>query len=248
MNKVFENYSKYYNLLYQDKNYPEETTYILNLIKKFAPDAAKILELGCGTGKHAKLLEQNGFDILGVDMSETMLEEAQKMGVNCQLGDVRFFRCKKKFDVILSLFHVVSYQITDEDILNIFKTAASHLEKNGVFIFDLWYKSAVLAQIPEKRVKEMENDEIEVIRYCSPNHIIEKSIVEVFYDIEIFDKLNKKTEKINEKHSMRYFSEDEIKNYAAQNDINIIHFEEWLTGKKPDETTWGVCFVGIKNA
>lgn len=244
--KVFDSYSKYYDLLYQDKDYLGEADYIYSLIKRFAPDAKNLLEMGCGTGKHAKLLNNKGYDVYGIDLSETMLKQAKQIGIKCELADVRTFRANKKFDAVLSLFHVASYQTTEDDVLNYFNTAAEHLNSGGVFIFDLWYKPAVLAQIPEKRTKELENNEIKIKRLCEPNHIQEKSIVEVNYNIEISDKNTGDVEKIFEKHSMRYFSIDEIKSFAMNKNIDIVHNEEWLTGKTPGAETWGVCFVGIK--
>lgn len=243
---VFGAYSKYYDLLYQDKNYEAESGYINSLIKKYNPDTKTILELGCGTGKHAKLLSEQGYEIYGIDLSEEMLEQAKTLGINCEVGDVRTFRMNKQFDTVISLFHIVSYQTTDEDVLNFFETASSHLDSNGLIIFDIWYKPAVLNQLPEKRIKELENDEIKAVRHCNPNHIKEKSIVEVNYTIEITDKTTQETEIINETHPMRYFSAEEIENFANQKGFEIIHSEEWLTKNKPSENTWGVCFVGVK--
>lgn len=245
--KVFDNYSKYYDLLYEDKDYSGEADYIYSLIKKFSPNTQSFLELGCGTGKHAKLLKDRyQLSPSGIDLSEKMLYQAIELGIECELGDVRTFRCNKKFDTVLSLFHVISYQTSDRDVLDMFETAYSHLYTDGIFIFDLWYKPAVLAQVPEKRIKEMENAEIKVIRHCNPNHIADKSIVEVNYDIEILDKSNEYTEKLSEKHAMRYFSIDEIENFAQQRGFKLIHCEEWLTGNLASEKTWGVCFVCVK--
>lgn len=243
---VFETYAKYYDLLYKDKDYNREANYILGLIKRFNPGTKTILELGCGTGKHAKLIGQNGYDIFGIDLSEEMLSKAKKIGVNCALADVRSFNAHKKFDTVLSLFHVASYQTTDKDVQDYFNTASIHLEKGGIFIFDLWYKPAVLTQIPEKRIKNLENEEFEIIRTCNPLHLPQKSIVEVNYDINIKDKINNKSDVIQEKHVMRYFSKEEIINFAQHSSFKIIHSEEWLTGETPSEKTWGVCFVGVK--
>lgn len=244
--EVFDNYAKYYNLLYKDKDYIAEANYILRLIKKFSPNKRTILELGCGTGKHAKLLEQKGYDVFGIDLSEIMLEQAKSIGVKCALQDCRTFRVDKNFDIVLSLFHVASYQATENDINDYFDTAAYHLEKGGVFIFDLWYEPAVLAQIPEKRVKKLENEELEIVRYCAPIHIPEKSIVEINYEVNIKNKFNNQEEIIKEKHVMRYFSKEEVINFAIKSGFRIIHSEEWMTGENPSEKTWGVCFIGEK--
>jgi SAM-dependent methyltransferase len=246
MTVVFDNYSKYYDLVYQDKDYNAESDYLSSLIEKYNSNTETILELGCGTGKHAKLLNDRGYEVYGIDLSETMLEQAKELGINCELADVCTFKTDKNFDTILSLFHVASYQTTDEAILSYFNTASTHLNPGGVFIFDLWYKPAVLAQLPEKRIKELENSEIKVKRFCEPNHIKEDSVVEVSYNIEITDKKTGAIDQIAENHAMRYFSEDEIKYFAAKNNIVIIHSEEWLTAASPSENTWGVCFVGVK--
>lgn len=245
MTKVFDIYSKYYDLLYQDKDYDKEAGYVESLLRMFAPNTKSILEMGCGTGKHAKRLNYKGYEVFGIDISESMLEQAKELGVNCELGDVRSFRANKKFDAVLSLFHVVSYQAKDNDIIDYFNTAAEHLDSGGVFVFDLWYKPAVLAQVPEKRIKEMEDAEIKVIRNCTPEHFPKKSIVEVNYDIEILNKKSKEINNISEKHTMRYFSKEDIEKISKQSGIEIVHSEEWLTGNEPDESTWGVCFVGV---
>ena len=70
-------YSQYYDLLYQDKDYLKEVKYIDNLIKKYSSETRKILDLGCGTGKHDALLCDKGYVIHGVDISEDMLKVAE---------------------------------------------------------------------------------------------------------------------------------------------------------------------------
>ncbi len=239
---VFGSYSKYYDLLYQDKNYKAESLYIANMLG----NSKNILELGCGTGKHAYLLAQMGYNVYGIDISESMIKKAKQLGNPCEVADVRTFRAGKTFDAVISLFHIASYQTSDDDIIKYFKTASVHLKRGGKFIFDLWYKPAVLFQLPEKRVKELENEDIKVKRFCSPKHIIEKSVVEVCYDIEITDKKWGGVEMIHEVHPMRYFSMEEIKYFANLADIQIINAEEWMTKNIPSQKTWGVCFVGEK--
>ncbi len=70
---TFGNYSRYYNLLYKDKDYRGEAGFIHDLIRKYSPEAKTILDLGCGTGRHDLLLAKKGYAITGVDMSEEML-------------------------------------------------------------------------------------------------------------------------------------------------------------------------------
>ena len=253
---VFGNYARYYDLLYKDKDYEGEVSYIIGLIKRFGNDTKTILELGCGTGKHAVLLSSKGFDVHGVDMSEQMLESANKRKSNLKeaqvaklqfsLGDVCNIKLHKKFDAIISLFHVVSYQNTDEQFNKIFATAKGHIKPGGIFAFDVWHGPAVLYDPPVVREKRLENVEIEVTRIAKPVIHSETNIVDVNYSIFVKDKKTDKIEEIKETHNMRYFFAPEIEKTAKKHGFEMIHGEEWLTSNKPSEKTWGVCYVAKK--
>lgn len=246
----FQLYSQYYDLLYQDKNYKAETDFVLSLFKTHTLPINSILELGCGTGIHAQYLSENGFLVHGVDLSESMLTEANKRSkansLNFSHGDVRSIRVNRKFDAVLSLFHVMSYQTSNEDILSAFKTAAEHLDTGGLFVFDVWYGPAVLTDRPEVREKRLENDQISIIRQAKPDLYPERNVVDVNYFIEVKDKKSNYIEKIQEKHSMRYFFSPEIQSFLAQNNMKLIRSMEWMTGAVPSFKTWGVVFLAQK--
>ena len=71
---VFEKYAKYYDLLYQDKDYKEETDYISSLINKHHPETKKVLEFGSGSGIHGRLLGNLGYQVTGIERSQQMIE------------------------------------------------------------------------------------------------------------------------------------------------------------------------------
>ena len=73
----FRKYAKYYDLLYKDKDYYNETLYISKIIKK-STKGKKILEIGCGTGSHAIELSKKGFQVCGIDNSKQMISAAKK--------------------------------------------------------------------------------------------------------------------------------------------------------------------------
>ena len=77
--KQFGNlYSQYYDLLYSDKDYIREVDYIIKLIKENIDHSKTLLDMGCGTGKHAELLSNKDFIVHGIDISEDMLKIAKK--------------------------------------------------------------------------------------------------------------------------------------------------------------------------
>ena len=249
--KAFGNYSRYYNLLYKDKDYIGEAGVIHELIQQYSPGTNSILDLGCGTGRHDFLLAEKGYAITGVDMSEEMLLIARSQQLNSSTaqqlnflhGDIRAFRMDKKFDTTISIFHVMSYQTTNEDFLSALKTAKAHLPPVGIFVFDFWYGPAVLTDRPAVRVKKLEDDQIQVIRLAEPVMHANKNLVDVNYTVWIKDKSSLQTEEIRETHNMRYWFLPEIEHLIEEAGFGMLNHGEWMTGKQPGFDTWGVYIV-----
>ncbi|MES2650177.1 MAG: class I SAM-dependent methyltransferase [Bacteroidota bacterium] len=242
----FKLYSQYYDLLYVDKDYNAEVNYVDYLIKTYKPNSKSILELGAGTGKHAFLLAGKGYDILGLERSAHMVAIANKEEnphVKFVVADITDFKLDQSFDVATSLFHVISYLTDNKSLIQTFKNVHQHLNKDGLFIFDVWHSSAVNHQIPEKRTKKLQNDTIEVLRKANPIIYSEINVVEVDYDITITNLKDQTSEQIFEKHPMRHFSKPEIEILAYAIGFELLHTEEFETKVTPSTETWGVCYI-----
>lgn len=256
MKSNFVLYSQYYDLLYADKDYLGEVSYLLELISKYGnSNFSSLLELGCGTGIHATLIGSRGIDICGIDMSDDMLKCATTRSQELKFmpgqlsflkGDVRTFRALRYFDVVISLFHVASYQVEEEDLLAMLETATVHLNSGGLFIFDFWYGPAVLSQGPAVRVKKLKNDQIEVTRIAQPLLYENKNLVEVNYDLYIKDLESGKIQVINETHAMRYLFLPEVERLLDLKGFKLVRSEEWMTSRQLSVDTWGVCIVARK--
>lgn len=246
----FLKYSNYYDLLYHDKDYLAETRYVINLLNTYAPNANTLLELGCGTGNYSKHFSAAGFNITGIEKSSQMVDLAKAKSLHNFLpitGDITAFKINKKFDAVVSLFHVISYLNENESLLSCFKLVAEHLKKNGVFIFDVWYTPAVYSGKPAKTVKRVNTTSFDITRIAEPTILYEQNIVEVDYHLFIKNNDTLQYESLKEKHSMRHFSTPEIKLMAQLSGLKFVHSEEFLTAKKPGENTWGVCYILQKN-
>ncbi|MBP7554220.1 MAG: class I SAM-dependent methyltransferase [Spirochaetes bacterium] len=242
----FGAYASYYNLLYKDKDYKQEIDYIDGLIKKFSNiKTADILDIGCGTGNHDFLLTQKGYSISGIDLSNDMIEVAKKRKSKTD-EDIDFFCCSsvnfnlnKKFDAVISLFHVMSYQSTNNEVFMSFKNAYNHLNDDGLFIFDFWYGPGVLTDRPVVRVKKMSDNKSNIIRFATPDLFPNENIVAVNYEVIVEDIKSKTIEKIYETHKMRYFFIPELEFILKQVGFNEITALEWLsTDKKPGFNSW----------
>jgi SAM-dependent methyltransferase len=242
---TFANYSAYYDLIYSDKDYSAEVAYVDRLIKKHNPNAKSILNLGCGTGKHDFYFSKLGYEVVGMDLSQDMVNIAksnfQTSNVQFQQGDIRSIRLDHKFDVVVSLFHVLSYQTSNEDVKASFATARAHLTEGGIFICDYWYGPGVLTDPPVTRVKRVENNDIKVLRIAEPLVHYHRNVVDVFYEIRIAEKgENQHEEIINEMHSVRYFFAPEISLFSQS--FNTLNTFAWLTSNVP-KTEWFVVSI-----
>ncbi len=244
---VFALYAQYYDLLYRDKDYAGEAAYIAELIREHTPQATSILELGCGTGAHASHFAKLGYIVTVIDMSEPMLQQARarKFALAPELsqrltfeeGDVRTFSAHKCFDVVASLFHVFSYQTTNHNLQAAFETAASHLRPGGLLIFDYWYGPAVLTQRPEVRVKRLEDDALRVVRIAEPEMFATENRVRVNYWVLMDSKNVNHSERLTERHDMRYLFIPEIEALSSPWFSPQAHYA-WNTRRAPDFADW----------
>jgi len=251
---VFAGYSRYYDLLYRDKDYAGEARYVAGLIERHAPGTESILEIGCGTGAHASELASLGYSVTGIDMSEGMLEsaEARRRDLSPDLqsrlsfapGDARSARLGQKFGAVISLFHVMSYQTSNADLAAAFQTAKEHLSPGGVFVFDCWYGPAVLRQWPTVTHKDLTDDATEVHRVAVPEIHAETNMVDVNYTVTVTDRATGTSEELRETHHMRYLFSPEIEAGLTSAGMTLIDSKGWMSNEQPGFDSWGACFIG----
>lgn len=244
MDKNFNLYSDYYDLLYLDKNYKEEVDFVFTHCAK--KNGIKILELGCGSGGHAEFFVENGNIVYGIDLSTRMIEKALQKRIDKfypSQGNIVDFELNEIFDVAASMFHVISYLNRNIDLLNCFNNVNNHLKLGGLFIFDYWYGPAVLSQKPETRIKNFESEDVKITRMAKSELITEKNVVNVNFNIQVMSKLLNEKHEFNELHSMRYFSIPEIEFFATQAGFELIKTEELISKNDPGENTWAVCSI-----
>ena len=242
--KVFNAYSRYYDLLYRDKDYLGEAAYIHSLLTRYGIPRGDLLEFGSGTGKHGCLLAAQGYTVHGIELSAEMVAEAEAAdGFTCQQGDIAKTDMGRHYDAVLSLFHVISYQTRNDQLQAVFANAAAHLNAGCLFIFDFWYSPAVYAQKPLVRVKRMTDQEVEITRIAEPVIYANENRVDVNYTIYARDLGSGTVQTLQETHPMRHFSLPEIDVLAGMYGFETLAAEEFLTGNNPGESTWGVCVI-----
>ena len=243
---VFNEYARYYDLLYRDKDYQTEADYIHSLIQAHAPGAKSVLNLGCGSGRHDRCLTKLGYTVTGVDLSEEMLACARAAATGDSSleyvqGDVRTMRLQKQYDVVIALFHVMSYQVSNADLKAAFATARAHLRTGGLFLFDCWYGPGGLSDRPSRRVKELEDDNLRVTRIAEPVLHANENLVDVNYHVSIRCKSSGELQEIRETHRMRYLFIPEIIEYLSAVDLEHLFSKQWLSASEPGDMVWYLC-------
>ena len=245
---VFSAYSAYYDAIYRHKSYREEAAFVLDALGYNGCSSASILDLGCGTGRHAVELTRMGLRVTGVDLSAAMIaagqkwdeSESEKIGYPPTLlqGDIRSLSLGSTFSYVCSLFHVMSYQTSESELLASFKTAHAHLEPGGLFLFDFWYGPAVLAIKPEKRELSVKTDVAVIRRTASPLLHLNKNIVDVAYEISVHTADGEHLGDISEVHSMRYWFAPELRFLAEEAGFSVMTLGAWMQNREPDERDW----------
>lgn len=247
--EVFQDYAYYYNAFYQDKDYKKEAEQIDYMLRKYGKGIKTVIDYGCGTARHDIALCDLGYQCTGIDMSPLMIDIAkanantQGVDINLSVADIRDYVPQKRFDAVISLFHVMSYQNTNEDILAAFQSARKALEPQGIFLFDVWYGPGVLSDKPCVRVKEVEDEKNKLIRIATPVMHDRENVVDVCYEVFVIDKETGETRTINEIHNMRYFFRPELEILLKQAGFGLIDNLDCRTLGVTGYDSWTSYFV-----
>jgi SAM-dependent methyltransferase len=245
-------YADCYDALYQEKDYEAECDLIERLFTTYGNGQIKsVLDLGCGTGNHAIPLARRGFEVIGVDRSESMLAQARDkaLQVNPRLrdvfkdADIRSVDLGRQFDAALLMFAVLGYQLENADVLAALRAAHRHLRRGGLLLFDVWYGPAVLSQRPSERTKTIPTADAKIVRVSSSDLDPRHQTCAVRYRVRkvTAEQLLSETE---EEHIVRYFFPLELELFlesAGFKPLRVGAFPEF--DSDPDENSWNVLFA-----
>ena len=164
MTGIFETeYADTYDIVYREKNYAREVAAIGRLFERYKADPIKsVLDLGCGTGRHAVLLARSGLDVVGVDQSDAMLEHARKLAQDGEpghsptfiKGDIRDFELEQQVDLVICPFRSLMHLPTWHDKRRVFERVADALRPGGRFAWNAFaFSHLIAASIHGRRIE-----------------------------------------------------------------------------------------------
>jgi SAM-dependent methyltransferase len=164
----------YYHILYKERNYREAQVFMDNLTHYLnLPEKAKVLDLACGKGRHSIYLNQLGYEVLGADLSENSIAEANKNQnetLHFKVHDMRE-PFEDKFDAIFNLFTSFGYFENEEDNLTTLKAIKESLTEYGFAVIDFMNVTQVVNNLVAEEIKTVENIEFHIKRYEKEGYI-----------------------------------------------------------------------------
>lgn len=167
----------YYHILYKDRNYREAQVFMDNLTHYLnLPEQARVLDLACGKGRHSIYLNQLGFNVLGVDLSENSIEIATKNANDTLQFKVHDMRepFNEKFDAVFNLFTSFGYFDNDQDNIKTLAAIKESLSDYGFAVIDFMNVPFVLDHLIEEETKTVEEIDFHLKRYLKDGFIIKE--------------------------------------------------------------------------
>ena len=140
--EAYSSFAAVYDTFMDNIPYEEWAEYLISLLKEYEVEEGLVLDMGCGTGSMTELLAHAGYDMIGIDNSEEMLEIAMEkraesgFDILYLLQDMREFELYGTVKAIVSICDSVNYITEEEDLEEVFRLVNNYLDPKGVFIFD----------------------------------------------------------------------------------------------------------------
>lgn len=214
--EAYTDFAGVYDTFMDHTPYKEWCQYLVDVLESYHIKNDLVLDMGCGTGTLTRMLEQAGYNMIGIDSSDEMLSIAiQKKDEDSSIlylqQDMREFELYGTVKAVVSVCDSINYLLEDEDVVQTFKLVNNYLDPDGIFIFDFntIYKYETVigdATIAENR------DNCSFIwenYYHEEEHINE-------YDLTIFVQENDLYKRFNETHYQRGYTLDEMKDFVEK--------------------------------
>ncbi len=209
-------FARLYDLFHSEKPYEAEADFVDRLIKREARGAsATLLDVACGTGRHAARLATLGWSVVGVDISDDMLEAAagrtNGLGVTLVRQDMAQLDLEKRdFDAAVCLFDSIGYAVTNEAIAASLTAIRRHLRADALLILEFWHAPAMTSGYDPVRVREWDIPDGRIVRVARTTLDVTAQTATVDYTV-IRLNADGRFEEWRETHTNRYFMVQEMR-------------------------------------
>ena len=246
--EAYTSFASVYDTFMDNVPYEEWGGYIHGLLLKYGAEDGIVLDLGCGTGTMTEILAGFGYDMIGVDNSEDMLELAMEKRLRSGrdilylLQDMREFELYGTVRAIVSVCDSLNYITEEEELLHVFRLVWNYLDPDGVFFFDMnaIYKySEMLGETTIAENRE-EGSFIWENYYDSEEQLNQ-------YDLTLYvrDEDDRYT-RFEETHIQKAYALERVLELLQQAGMKAEQIFDSDTGKEVTDTTGQICIAARK--
>lgn len=244
---TYESFAEVYDIFMEDTPYDRWTEYLKKIFQKHGliNNTNIIAELGCGTGNMTQRLAQNGFDMIGIDISENMLAKAREkttpeLNILYLNQDMRDFELYGTVDAVVSLCDSINYITQEDELLRVFKLVNNYLEPKGLFVFDI----NTIYKFREILGDNSFCETTENSAYTWENYYDENENINEFYtNFFIKDNATGLYTRHEEFHYEKGYEINKIKELLEKAGLEFQAVYEELTFRKPTEKSQRAFFV-----
>jgi SAM-dependent methyltransferase len=226
---MFHASAEYYDLIYAAfKDYAAEVAQVTTLLRQVNPHCHRVLDVGCGTGEHARLLAAEGFLVDGLDVEPAFVDIASRKHRPGRfvVADMSDFHLPERYDALLCLFSSIGYLRTLDRVTRALVGFREHLAPGGVALVEPWLAPGVLD--PAKRFTH--TGEAHGVRVSRHSRVeIEGTLSRLLFDYEIEGR--GEVRRISEVHELALFTTEEMMQAFRDARLAVQHDPEGLTGR-----------------
>jgi SAM-dependent methyltransferase len=169
--------SPYYHMLYRHRDEAEAARFLDNLMDALQlPQGKNILDLACGKGRHAIYLNQKGYQVTGIDLSEESIKLANTYstnGLSFFTADMRCFDLNSSFDAVLNLFTSFGYFDETAENERVLQRVNLHLKDRGLFVMDYFNPATICCKTNGGEI-EMDGVKFRISKKIDSGHVIKE--------------------------------------------------------------------------
>jgi len=234
--EAYTSFASVYDTFMDNIPYEEWAEYLISILKEYAITDGLVLDLGCGTGNMTELLAKSGYDMIGVDNAEEMLEIAMEKRAQSGhdilylLQDMREFELYGTVRAIVSICDSVNYITEDEELLEVFRLVNNYLDPKGLFVFDFNTVYKYSKVLGDRTIAEDRED----CSFIWDNYYYEEEQINE-YELSLFirEEDSDLYRKYKETHFQRAYDLKTIKSLVEQSGLEYITAYDAFTRNAP---------------
>ncbi len=238
--EAYTSFASVYDTFMDNIPYEEWGEYLKGLLKEYKIEDGLVLDLGCGTGTMTEILASEGYDMIGIDNSEDMLEIAQekkeKSGYDILylLQDMREFELYGTVKAVVSICDSLNYVTEEEELLEVFRLVNNYLDPKGIFIFDFNTEYKYREILGDCTIAENREE----CSFIWDNYYYDEERINE-YELSLFirERDSDLYRKYEETHFQKAYDFETIKRLVEKSGLEFVTAYDAFTRNMPDETS-----------